>query len=380
MLAANSDGTKATGEWIDGKLVPKAPFLRAGNGGPNLVTEDYKGDYIRQWVAITNSVLAGSGAGFRLDSNIVFVEEKNSTLNAATDGDAINAFFKGKRADTTASNPYAKRLIMLFAWGTGDQPSGGGASDIRASYVLMPAKVDGGTQIQGEPVPGWYMMAHELGHHLGLRHTFADGPRDIFEQLAQGRTLTGLSAVADGGVVPTWGPVPAAADYGPHTPSAATKKLVDEYYNKWPYSFDQDQFDVVDEVSGEVLARGVKDTGIDLGLGLAPYLSKGSCEAVSNVSIGPLTGIDNSVNRRNPMSYTLCPASQLSFSPDQVTVMTETLARPSHKVFVTTKTTKSWKCSPPQWNTGPGRVKPGEPVMKRRLPGPVWPERQRSSR
>lgn len=364
VLSANTDGTKAVGEWNHGVLSPIAPYLRASAGGPNLVANGYQGDYIREWVRITNDILARSNAPFRLGEDIQYVEEKNTMLNAAEDYPAIDAFFAAKRNAGGANNPYANRMILLFAWGTGNEPYGGGASDIRSNFVRMPARVDGGTTMQGKPVPGWYMMAHEVGHHLGLQHTFPDGPRALLEAVAQGYPLNGLTTDKDGNTIGVWGSG-GSADYGPVNASQTTKDNVAAYLNKYPYAFDQDQFDITDD-TGKLVAHGVKDTGIDLGIGLAPLYGKAPCEAVSNITLGPLTGLDNATNRHNPMSYTLCPTSQLVYTPGQVKVMVESLARPDHALFVSQRTESTQVCKPREWKAGPGHVKPGDPVMRTR--------------
>ena len=377
VLAADDDGSKAMGEMIGGKLVPKAPWLHAPAGGPSLLSNG-NADYILEWVRQTNGVLERSDATFRLGEDIAYVSEKSSLINAGRDGDskAMNAFFTSRRA-ASGNNPYSHRMILLFAWGADSaKPFGGGASDIRSNFVAMPGLVNGGTRVQGKDVPGWNMMAHEMGHHLGLQHTFA-GLEEMLDNLAVGYKISCITVDKDGRKQPVYSGSSSPMGYSPWTPTKVELERVEEIIRDYPYALDNDSFPITDKNSQTPYADGVSDTGIDLGIGLAAMKGVLPCDTLSNASIAQLEGLDNSVNRLNPMSYSVCPVADFRYSPGQVKVMEASLQRPDRAVFVTHRTQSTRVCEPPEWKAGPGHVKPGEPVMRmseplvRRLPALV---------
>lgn len=72
-------------------------------------------------------------------------------------------------------------LVVFFRYGPGDRPTGGGFSWIDYDLVIMP----GFTDAQHFGHAHVDALAQEIGHHLGLPHTFAADP---FESAAAGET------------------------------------------------------------------------------------------------------------------------------------------------------------------------------------------------
>jgi hypothetical protein len=213
------------------------------------------------------------------------------------------------------------------------------------------------------PIPGWYLMAHEMGHHMGLQHTFNDGPRGLLEAIALGEPITGTVTQPDGSLTLTFGP-PAidTLGYAARPVTQQTRDNTVKWMNSFPCSWDPDSFDIIRPPDPKIIAKGVYDTGIDLGLGLGPYFGKSPCDVVTNVSIGKISGLSNYVNRTNPMSYTLCPAAGMHYSPQQVDVMVQTLQQPDHRLFVTNQVASMITCNPKNFVVGPAHLSPGDPI------------------
>jgi hypothetical protein len=149
-------------------------------------TTDITPAQVQQWVAKVNQVMAASAAGIRLqwdpDPNGPDWETlSNSTINHAGFGNA---------AATAAGNAIAARypgkLVVFFRRDAGNGPTpntGNGWSDAPASgvnFIAMPGFA--ATTVFGDATPGpgdaeasfqnIWQLAHDLGHFLGLNHTF----------------------------------------------------------------------------------------------------------------------------------------------------------------------------------------------------------------
>ena len=122
---------------------------------------------VQQWVTFANSVWANAGIQFAFEPSRDFVDVRSTLVNNMTGvGDANWAAEVGAANDIAAR--YAGKLTVLFRWGPGNSPTGGGFSWWDYSFVVCPGFND--TWHCGQQ--NRTVLAHEVGHHLGLPHTF----------------------------------------------------------------------------------------------------------------------------------------------------------------------------------------------------------------
>lgn len=334
VFGANDNGDHALAEPVPGAAAgslrpwrPVAPYLRSSRGGD--------GDYVMGWIHRANRVLANSGATFRFSETDVAYDRVNDSainlLGTAAYWDHAQAFFRAKVSGPAIDPRYAGRLVLLFSWGPGRTPRTGGLSDIDSWFVMMPAALYGGTQWEGEDVPGWYMMIHEFGHFMGLDHTFAEPTRSTYESVA-----TGARGYQTNGTFTTPGQnlqfarqssspaltvdlaaIAAASSFPGGDGDATSKSRTTALLGAPPFSY---------------TVTGVTDTPLDLGLGWAPAVRNANpCSAQATTVAGQ--NYSNAVNRTNPMSYTLCDTSGMAFSAGQLAVIETSFTYP-HRAYM----------------------------------------------
>jgi hypothetical protein len=356
-FGANSDGTRATAEFLGEQSMPN-PVVP---GGPQQPTgwKIYRPaspwlsagprDFVKEMIHLTNRVLANSNAPFRLDENDVLYDRiDDDKMNRATDNVMLREEFQ-KRIDTDPR--YNKRVIFHIPWGKGPVPRSNGLSDVDSNFVGLPARMDGDTKWRGRPVWGWYMMAHEFGHFMGLQHTAYSPIRRPYEALAAG-ARGALIATDEKGVRNVRFSQPASRPQSFHPqqldPQLAKDRAVMAAWIKerMAGNIDQDVNSYMrpeGRVQPKWTVAGVADTPVDFGLGMAPTeAGQDPCQPYSMV-IGETT-FTNQVNRSNVMSYTICQPESLRYSPGQVKVMTDMLRRAGKARFVHRRKGKILKC------------------------------------
>jgi hypothetical protein len=175
----------------------------------------------------------------------------------------------------------------------------------------------------------------------------------VLEAVAIGRGIVNLPD----GQKPVLAPWHSVDDYKVRPIDPETRSRIVNWLNTLQWG-DPDANDITD-AAGKIIAPGVKDTGLDLGPGFAPFMGKSPCEPLSGVDIGTLTGLSNELARTNPVSYSACPVEQMRFTPGQVQTMLFVLKRPDHSLFVTDTTIKASRCQP----LGPVVKGVGPPVI-----------------
>lgn len=125
---------------------------------------------VLQWVNKANEILAS--AGIQLTFNPAFgsgdVEYLNSTLinNLESNTQANWSTMVAAANAVAAQTP--ERMTVFFRWGPNASPTGGGFSWTDLNFIGMPGF--SGTTVCGVQNIG--LFAHEIGHYLGLPHTF----------------------------------------------------------------------------------------------------------------------------------------------------------------------------------------------------------------
>jgi hypothetical protein len=170
------DGAGPPQPWIDVSLLA---FRVADDEGtrPARVT----GAQIARSVAFANDVYRAAGVRFHFDPRELLVLH-NRVINDL-EGDRQPDWSAAKQAADAIAEHHPDRLVVFYRHGRGPQPTGAGFSGTDYNFVVMPGWSDdvhcGHDHISA--------LSHELGHHLGLRHTFArvfDEPRQAADYLA----------------------------------------------------------------------------------------------------------------------------------------------------------------------------------------------------
>jgi hypothetical protein len=118
------------------------------------------------WIEEANRVYAGSGIRFLFDPAEDFSDIQSTLINSmmgVEDADWDQAM---TAADSVASK-YPGKIVVYFRYGPDSLPTGSGFSWYDYNFVAMPGF---DTDVCGYQNIG--MLAHEIGHYLGLPHTF----------------------------------------------------------------------------------------------------------------------------------------------------------------------------------------------------------------
>jgi hypothetical protein len=164
---------EARGTAFVGRAAPRQPLLDVSllafrvadddGGRPARVTA---ADVVRS-VAFANDVYRPAGVRFRFDPSQL-LPLHNRLINDL-EGDQQLDWGAAKHAADQVAEHYPDRLVVFFRHGRGPRATGGGFSGTDYNFVVMPGWSDdfhcGHDHISA--------LSHELGHHLGLLHTFA---------------------------------------------------------------------------------------------------------------------------------------------------------------------------------------------------------------
>jgi Metallo-peptidase family M12B Reprolysin-like len=123
---------------------------------------------IKRWVDYANQVYGSTGIHFRYTTSDGMIERKSTLLNNPT-GTGDRNWLQFKRAGNQLASEHSGKLTLIFRHGPAPQPTGGGFSWVDYNFVVMPGFEV--TTICGRQNIG--VLAHEVGHYLGLSHTFA---------------------------------------------------------------------------------------------------------------------------------------------------------------------------------------------------------------
>ena len=131
---------------------------------------------IKRWVDHGNYIYAPSGIQFLYKTADGMVELKSTRLNNFN-GNSDPDWQESRRAANRVAAEHPGKLTLIFRHGPGPHPISHAFSWIDSDFVIMPAFSV--ASVCGRPNMGTF--PHEVGHFLGLWHTFAK----TFETLAQ---------------------------------------------------------------------------------------------------------------------------------------------------------------------------------------------------
>jgi hypothetical protein len=138
-----------------------------GGGRPAAVNASQ----VQAWVDKANQVFSSAGVLFTFDDSVDFEQVENTFVNSMTfpnDPADPQSASRTQAASDIADN-YPDKLVALFRFGPDPvTPRGDGFSGSDLNFVLMP----GFTVTFVCAVQNIGLLAHEIGHYLGLPHTF----------------------------------------------------------------------------------------------------------------------------------------------------------------------------------------------------------------
>ncbi|MCC7363527.1 MAG: hypothetical protein IT303_04075 [Dehalococcoidia bacterium] len=128
-------------------------------------------EQVLAWVAFTNQVYAPAGIVFSFDSATDFEDIQSTLLNTMTGVDHPQ-WEQQRQAANALQAQHPGSFAVFFRWGPDPAPTGGGFGWYDYNFIAM-----GGWDDMGHcGHRHWEALGHELGHFLGLPHTFAFEP------------------------------------------------------------------------------------------------------------------------------------------------------------------------------------------------------------
>ncbi len=129
----------------------------------------------RQWIDFTNNCFRDAGIEFVFDPDDGdFCELKSTVVNNLTSDIHSNE----RKAAMAAARRWPGKLVVILRHGPGEHPTGQGFSWWDHDFVAAPGF--GGASHCGHP--HYDLLAHEVGHYLGLAHTFAADSHETVQQ------------------------------------------------------------------------------------------------------------------------------------------------------------------------------------------------------
>lgn len=128
------------------------------------------GAQISQWVDRANEVLGGSGIELLFDPSAGsgdWIEYESTLLNEMV-GDSDPRWGTQRVLADAIAATRPEAMTVFFRWGPGAGATGAAFSWTDIDFIVMPGF--GVTNVCGEQNIG--LLAHEIGHYLGLPHTF----------------------------------------------------------------------------------------------------------------------------------------------------------------------------------------------------------------
>ncbi|MEI7434788.1 MAG: hypothetical protein WCJ93_11110 [Methanomicrobiales archaeon] len=311
ILTSKKDGSQPLYEIVNGKVIPKTPYLRSLTRHPTL--DD---NFIKDWINLANRQLESAGCNFGLDNqDIRYVFENNDAMNTLdggkeADNDAIRKEIQ-KRVDDPTNKDFYHRVVLLYRWGGGkypDSPAGQSYTALDSPLIILnpyrqsPIISDGENYGLGDS-----QLTHEFGHFMSLNHTFASFAGSLAE-MAELKDKTGIKRN------PLYLPLLKSnlnkMNGVTEAELLATKMKAEQLLGqKYLNEFDGDSYDVT-------------DTPIDLWLGFPLIWGYNACSTDKFVQVDAKDGkawipINRDV-RNNIMSYWTCFPLDQFFSPQQV--------------------------------------------------------------
>lgn len=127
---------------------------------------------VQQWVDEANDIFLSSQIQFEFipaETGPHWIDINNTDMNNVAGefpGDPI--WENSKNLGNQIAEEHPDKIVIFFRHGPGDFPTGGGFSSTQYDFIVMPGFQH--TELCGEQ--NIVLFAHEIGHYLGLFHTF----------------------------------------------------------------------------------------------------------------------------------------------------------------------------------------------------------------
>lgn len=147
--------------------------VRVSDSNPGARRAAIDAEQVARWIEKANEVYSAARVRFEFDPTPKvgdWAELHDTDVNsfsADLPGDAV--WEHGKSAGNELASHFPRKVLLLFRHGPDATPTGGGFSSNSYNFVVMPGFE--ATTVCG-PTQNSYLLAHEMGHYFGLKHTF----------------------------------------------------------------------------------------------------------------------------------------------------------------------------------------------------------------